>query len=381
MRILVNASTLVVGGGIQIGLSFIQESLKITSVEWVYLVSPGIYSNLETKLQSDCRVILIKDSPAKILKGYASRNKIYSICKKFKPSIVYSIGFPSYIRFNETEIGRYTNPWEINSPPLPWDIIKNSFNKIIVRAGIRYRLLWARNADYFETQTECAKRGIIRNAGIEPERVFVIPNSPNQVFVENGLNERLELLYERKDNIAFCLSAPYAHKNLDLIPEVAYWLRKKFNKQVSFILTLPKDSDSWRNIEKEAKKLNVIDLIANVGVLKVSECIEYYKKSKIVFLPTLLEVFSATYLEAMAMNVPIVTTDLEFAHDNCKDAAIYYEPRNSKDAALKIRDILDDRYLYEEQIRKGMKILNSYPTIEEKFTLLIQTFIKISADV
>lgn len=375
-----NASTLVVGGGIQIGLSFIQASLKITSIEWIYLVSPGIYSNLGSKLQSDCRVILIKDSPAKILKGYVSRNKIHSICKKFKPTIVYSIGFPSYIRFNETEIGRYTNPWEINSPPLPWDTIKKPLNKIITIAGIKYRLLWARNANYFETQTDVAKKGIIRNVGIEPERVFVIPNSPNYVFVDNGLKERLDLLYEKKDNIAFCLSAPYAHKNLDIIPEVAYWLRIKYNIQVVFVLTLPKGSELWKNIQKEARKLNVIDLVKNVGVLKVNECIEYYKKSKIVFLPTLLEVFSATYLEAMAMKVPVVTTDLEFAHDNCKDAAIYYEPRNSKDAALKIRYLLDDRCLYEEQIRKGVKVLNTYPVVEEKLTLLLQTFSKIYAN-
>ncbi|TLU85998.1 MAG: glycosyltransferase family 4 protein [Chlorobium sp.] len=381
MKILVNASTLVIGGGIQIGLSFIQESLRITSVDWIYLVSPGIYSNLDHRLQSDCRVILIKDSPAKLLKGYASRKKLYSICKKIKPSIVYSIGFPSYILFNEIEIGRYTNPWEINSPPLPWDTIKNPLSKIITKAGIKYRLLWARKANFIETQTETAKKGIIRNTGIEPERVFVIPNNPNKVFIENGLKERFELLYEKKGNIAFCLSAPYAHKNLELIPEVAYWLCNKFNKRVSFILTLPKDSELWRNIEKEAERLNVNNLVTNVGVLKVNECIEYYKKSKIVFLPTLLEVFSATYLEAMAMKVPIVTTDLEFAHDNCKDAAIYYEPRNSKDAALKIRTLLDDRYLYEEKVRKGVKILNSYPTIEEKFTLLLQTFIKITADV
>jgi len=381
MKIIVNASTLVIGGGIQIGLSFIQESLRITSVDWIYLVSPGIYSNLEPGLQSNYRVILIENSPAKLLKGYASRKKIYSICKKIKPSIVYSIGFPSYIWFNEMEIGRYTNGWEINSPPLPWDTIKNPLSKIITKAGIKYRLLWARNANFIETQTEAAKKGIIRNTGIEPERVFVIPNSPNQVFVENGLKERLDLLYEKKDDIAFCLSAPYAHKNLELIPEVAYWLCNKFKKRVSFILTLPKDSEVWRNIEIEAEKLNVNNLVTTVGVLKVNECIEYYRKSKIVFLPTLLEVFSATYLEAMAMKVPIVTTDLEFAHDNCKDAAIYYEPRNSKDAALKIKNLLDDNYLYEEQIKKGVKILNSYPTIEEKFTLLLQTFTKISADV
>ena len=48
---------------------------------------------------------------------------------EFKPDLVYSIGYPSYINFNNVELGRYTNPWEINSEPLPWHKIKGTIKK------------------------------------------------------------------------------------------------------------------------------------------------------------------------------------------------------------------------------------------------------------
>jgi glycosyltransferase involved in cell wall biosynthesis len=81
---------------------------------------------------------------------------------------------------------------------------------------------------------------------------------------------------------------------------------------------------------REARRYSVSDSIFNVGWLTLSECIDWYNRSDIVFLPTLLETFSATYLEAMRMGRPIVTCDLDFARDICKDAAAYFPPLSTK---------------------------------------------------
>ncbi len=45
-------------------------------------------------------------------------------------------------------------------------------------------------------------------------------------------------------------------------------------------------------------------------------------------MPTLLECFSASYLEAMYMKKIIFTSDLPFAHTVCKDAAFYFAPHD-----------------------------------------------------
>jgi glycosyltransferase involved in cell wall biosynthesis len=377
MKILVNASTLVIGGGIQIGVSFIEKAILNDDFEWLFIVSKGIYSNLDIEIKKDKRIILIEQSPAGIISGISSRKQIKKYEKIFKPHMVYSLGFPSYIRFKSIELGRYTNPWEIYSEPLPWHTIPNLFAKLLTKLGIIYRILWAKRADYIETQTEIAKIGISKRLSFPLEKIFIVPNSTNSIFIEHGKKiEDFESIFER-DNIVFCLSAPYYHKNLDLIPFVAHKLKVEFGLSLKFILTISDTSDICIDIFKKAATLNVVNLIQNVGPLNLKECIQYYNKSKIVFLPTLLEIFSATYLEAMAMKVPIITTNLDFAHNNCKDAALYFNQGDATDAARNISLLINNKNLFISQINKGERVLKFYPNLDEKYNMLFNEFKKI----
>jgi glycosyltransferase involved in cell wall biosynthesis len=94
---------------------------------------------------------------------------------------------------------------------------------------------------------------------------------------------------------------------------------------------------------------------------------DLYKSADICLLPTLLETFSATYPEAMAMGLPIVTTDLGFAHDVCDDAALYFRPQDAQAAADCILRLVDDPQLWTQQIARGKEILKRYPTPQERY--------------
>jgi glycosyltransferase involved in cell wall biosynthesis len=374
IKVLVNASTLVVGGGIQIGVSFVEVASKRSDFEFAFLVSDGIFASLPENLKKDKRVIVCSPSPAALVSGRKSREFIKNKEREFDPAIVYSIGFPSYIRFKSLEIGRYTNPWEINLGPLPWHTVQPFQKKIKTLLGIYYRQLWAKRTDHIETQTEAAKNGIHKRIGFSLEKIKVIPNSPNPVFFEVGNSFIIEDLFKKRKEEIFCLSAGYRHKNLNIIPRVARHLKSEFKYCPLFVLTLPLDSIVWKEIEQEAEKLEVKEMIKNVGPLKVRDCLSYYQDAKIVFLPTLLEVFSATYLEAMAMKVPIVTTDLDFALDNCKSGAVFYKHNRAVDAAQKIFNIMNNEGLYCRMIKEGLKALGTYPSPEEKFEILFTWF-------
>jgi glycosyltransferase involved in cell wall biosynthesis len=81
----------------------------------------------------------------------------------------------------------------------------------------------------------------------------------------------------------------------------------------------------------------------------------------------LLETFSANYPEAMAQGKPIVTTDLDFAHDICDDAALYYSPRNASAAAECISKLICDKNLINKLTANGRKILADLPTSQDKY--------------
>ncbi|MHC4696108.1 MAG: glycosyltransferase [Planctomycetota bacterium] len=86
--------------------------------------------------------------------------------------------------------------------------------------------------------------------------------------------------------------------------------------------------------------------ITNVRPLPQSALAAYYRNCQALFLPTLLESFTATYLEAMHFGVPILTSDLGFARHVCGDAAVYFDPWNPRpirDAILRLRSDSDLR--------------------------------------
>ena len=71
--------------------------------------------------------------------------------------------------------------------------------------------------------------------------------------------------------------------------------------------------------EQLNKQLEVEDLVKNIGPYHYSEISSHYAQADIVFVPSLLETFSATYLEAMVANKPLVVAQKDFAKEVCKN--------------------------------------------------------------
>ena len=93
-------------------------------------------------------------------------------------------------------------------------------------------------------------------------------------------------------------------------------------------------------------KLNInaeIDTIINVGPIRIEEAPSLYKECDAMFLPTLLECFSASYVESMKMEKPILTSDMGFAWTVCNNAAIYFDPMDANDIAAKIIELFNSK--------------------------------------
>src|SRR5690606_19619774 len=137
-------------------------------------------------------------------------------------------------------------------------------------------------------------------------------------------------------------------------------LPAEYRNKIKFILTL--EYDFYRTLMFD----NYSDNIINLGPVKIEEGPSLYKECDAVFLPTLLECFSASYPEAMIMEKPILTSDLSFARSICGNAALYFNPVDPSDAAEKIIKIIDDIGLQKELIEKGKERVKVFPTPYER---------------
>jgi glycosyltransferase involved in cell wall biosynthesis len=371
-RLLVNCSTLVQGGGIQVGISVVEHFIRSKKFDTFFILSSAISKQVTMASIDPKKIFITQTSPANPL-SYKLKNQIKKIENDFKPQLVYSVGFPSYIHFQQIELGRYTNPWALVNHSAAFHQL-NSFNKIKILLKARYRNFSARHALFFETQTNIAANGIERRLNINPENIKVIPNSINNLYFDSHKkvkkdNNLVKILY---------IAAPHIHKNIDIIPDVARELGILIpNKNFKFFVTLPKGSRHIEKLNRDANNKQVADQITNLGQLTVKECIDAYLESDIFFMPSLLEVFSASYLEAMQMSIPIVASDLDFAREACGTAALYFDPRSPKDAAINLQQLIENKGLRGSLISNGQSRLKEFPQNKLKFEILDQFISKI----
>ncbi len=138
-----------------------------------------------------------------------------------------------------------------------------------------------------------------------------------------------------------CLTGYTAHKNLDAIVRVFERFREHLRDTV-VLLTIAEDQHPRvRGMLRAIRRKGLQDNIRNVGPLQQAELAGYYRHCDALFLPTLLESFSGTYVEAMNFGCPILTSDLDFARGVCGDAAIYFDPwspESIKNAIVKLKE-------------------------------------------
>ncbi|MFK5892763.1 MAG: glycosyltransferase, partial [Pseudomonadota bacterium] len=332
MKVLFNATTLVMGGALQVAVSFIRQSIiGSTDIDWHYAISKEVFRELnedEILKLSSC-VTIFDTSPAK---SKAQRSVLLTLENNNDFDAVFTLFGPAYVRFSIPHVCGVADGWVTHSNLLAFKSLGSFSLSLKMLLTMVYKAFWYRKSTSWIVEANNAKLGLIKRLRVKPGAIDVIQNTCGLHYLANDV----EIPNMKNINTIriLCMSAYYSHKNLEIIPEIARYLYNQNNHyEFEFVLTLPKDSAGYLKILNKAKSLGVDKCICNIGPVLVNDGPAVYEGCHIVFLPSFLETFSANYPEAMAMNRPIVTCDLEHAHNACQDAALYFEPTSAKSAA------------------------------------------------
>ena len=102
-------------------------------------------------------------------------------------------------------------------------------------------------------------------------------------------------------------------------------------------------------------------MVINAGPVPQSHLASYFAASQALLLPTLLESFSGSYVEAMHFGVPILTSDMDFAREVCGEAALYFDPHVPKSICQAICTLRDNVEKREELAAKGAQRVVGIP--------------------
>ena len=361
MNFLVNCSNLKNGGGLQVADSIYRQLNRFPRHRFIVVFSKELTkteNDLPCFSNTDLFTYNVKNNISTLLKGRDSF--LDDLVRKFNIDAVLTIFGPSRWRPYSPHLCGFARAQLLReSAPFP-----ETFS---IPDKIKY-FLWAwgfrKSSDTFYSENEYISHLLPDLVGRD-KKIYTVTNYYNQVFDQPEKWKRIKLPpFDGCTLLTVSSAAP--HKNLPIMEQICQVMEQKHpNFHFRFVLTLDKERCPW--VTKKNSSHYVF-----LGKVDISECPPLYEQADIMFMPTLLECFTATYPEAMRMEVPIVTTDLEFAHGLCNDAACYYGAVDAEAAAEAIYKVANDKGYAHQLTESGKKQLLKFDNYEQRAEKLIQ---------
>lgn len=375
MKVLINtiSTKKISGGAFQIAYNFLQQTLERPDVEWSYVTSSDLDEILSIEVKRQKHYYVFPTQPDFIHSYYRVKKELKELENILKPDVVYSITAPSYFSFDAPEVMRFTNPTVAHPNIYLWKVLPlKSKLRLKLYSWNQKRMM--RKANYFVTQTETTKQGIVEITGLPSSHVKVVKNVLPSIFssVDNS-----HIDADKNFVDIACVAAPVPHKNLEIIPDVLFELKKRGQNNVRFHITIPLDNEILPIINNKLYKYNIEDRIINHGRVPQGELASMYRNCELCFLPSLLEVFSVSTLEAMFFDLKIVATDFPFNREVMDDACLYYEPMNACSAAEKISLLIESKELRDSLTPKMKRRLALYDNYDKHFNDILDFLIKV----
>ena len=163
-----------------------------------------------------------------------------------------------------------------------------------------------------------------------------------------------------------CLTRYYAHKNLEVLPEAVIELASLTSQPFKCIITIsPDQHPNAARLLRRIRKEGLGQILVNEGPVGRDALSRAYCAADALILPTLLESCTRTYSEAMRYNLPILTSDRDFAYYLCGDAALYFDPLHPASIAKNMAAIMANHELRRQLTANGRRILAALPGWDE----------------
>ncbi|MHB8869621.1 MAG: glycosyltransferase [Thermoleophilia bacterium] len=357
MRVMLNATNLHSGGGVQVASGLCDTIMvdSLSSVRWSLVISNAVSQNMTPVANSntDCPIEVVDMRPRHVLAARRARSALSDEEKRFRPDIVLTVLGPPYWKPKAPHLCGFAVPWVIFGGGKAWRTIPPLLRPFVYVTNVHRKRNLSRRWFYW-TETSSAASALAGRLAIGAERVQVIANSANRVYLEaraswpEAAAQPWRKWSEADPFKILCLSSYYPHKNLEMIPEVAKRMLRMGLRDFLFELTLPQSGRGWARIDALRRRLGVVGQVTNLGAQPVSECPRLYLDASAVFLPTLLEVASAVYYESAAMRRPLVTTDIPPAREICGDTALLFPPFDTSRAAEMLASLITNRSTYDQ---------------------------------
>jgi glycosyltransferase involved in cell wall biosynthesis len=347
MRIAVLAHTLRAAGGLSVGRNIVAALGRVAPADEYLLVLPAGVGYEDIPLPRKSEVVYYKRKGGTAGQVYYELWHLPRLVKHFEPELIFGLAnyglprppVPQGILFHRPQLW-----YEPEEQPI------KRWRRNWVQRFIRWQAQRAlpRTTVIF-CQTETARRRFRTTFGFGG-RIELLPNAVSRIVIDHDSEHVPAALAQIKMEMKlFCLTRYYSHKNLEILLDTFEEHGQRL-ANVAVIFTIsPQEGEAAQSFLAEIERRHLGDQLINVGSLPQQALPGFFRNCDGLILPTVLESFSGTYLEAMQFGCPILTSQLDFAEEICGEAAIYFDPWNPASIADAI-----ERLQCEPEVRATM---------------------------
>lgn len=375
MKVLINAISAKMGGAKIVVISFIENIDENDGNEYYFLICKNAF-NIEKYKKKNTHIIYTDAG----YYGFAKRIWWYQVKL---PLIIKKNRFDRMINLTNfgplnsvcKEVSLIHNPRYISKEM--WktfdfkEKIKVFFEDILIRISLK-------GTDKLVVQTNYMKQGIINKFKYPATNIYIIPNVPAKINIDSidyDLERKLNDFIGNEKNVVSNITLYVKHKNLERMLQAVKHIKDNNLCTLKLIITIEEHfNKDTENLIKMIKDLNIEDYVFTVGTVNHENIHQILNKSKAFIFPSYAESLGIPFIEAIRFNIPVVAADLEFAHNVCGDAAVYFKYDDIKDMAEKIVKVVTDDKLLKKLKKNCMlqsesyddkKFLNEYMSLIE----------------
>jgi len=243
---------------------------------------------------------------------------------------------------------------------------------------------WAdniRRAAIVTVGSQEAKEQLCHFYGVPLDNVFVLPFPTPQKAIDIALGkidapalQDVRAKYGIRHDFLFYPAQFWPHKNhVNLLHALA--LLRQRGREISLVLT-GADHGNRGHVEATAAELGLSDLVHSCGFVPYEDILSFYHDASALSYVSFFGPENLPPLEAMALECPLILSDIPGVHALHGDGPVLVEPRKPQSIADGIAYVLDNPQAVAERVKmaKTVALANNCQLYWERFQDMLDGF-------
>lgn len=238
---------------------------------------------------------------------------------------------------------------------LAWHHVPDSYSPLERLRQRRWVARAVERIDRIVTVSETTRRDLVNLfPQAEGKSVVIPPGVEERYFAEWGRRDeqRVRDRYSLAGRYVLTLGSFHPRKNLPALVEGYDRFRSRHPDRVTLLLAGRGGRDSSRLLSRVLRSPFRQDILL-AGYVPWEDLPALYAGADLLVFPSRYEGFGIPALEAMAVGTPVLVSDLPVFREVCRDAALFFDPRDPDSLAEGIARSLQEEPDRAQRLRRG----------------------------